>query len=213
MKAKRCHHKPTFPPPTFKKILPSNVSWIRLLVVIHFPESVFEALARDLLIILIKAASVFPGEGVLNRLVGQGCGNSADKRARWLSHHCSEGGKKIHFLYVPLPICTTMCMVVMRRVCPLICTHSSGNRSSFQPVGSSCRRELWKNVLGTGSRNSNLKLKAVFWALLLDQDLFSPFHSSDFTIHFSSPGGNSEKHDCSERTLIFFKLSMHFALH
>lgn len=49
----------------------------RLLVVIPFPEFVIsDALARVLLIILIKAASVFPGGGVLNRLVGQGCGNS-----------------------------------------------------------------------------------------------------------------------------------------
>lgn len=47
----------------------------------------------------------------------------------------------------------------MRRVCPLMCAHSSGDRNSFQPVGSSCRRERCKNVLGIGSRNSNLKQK------------------------------------------------------
>lgn len=50
-----------------------------------------------------------------------------------------------------------------------------GDRNSFQPVGSSCRRERGKNVVGIGSRNSNLKQKTVFGALVLEQYFFPLF--------------------------------------
>lgn len=127
-----------------------------------------------LLILLIEAASVFPGEGILNRLVGRGCGNSADTNAHAGCLITAQREKN------PFPLCTCTYMHHHVHGCNEACLPADvrtllGDRNSFQPVGSSCRRERCKNLPGIGSRNSNLKQKTVFGALVLEQYFFPPF--------------------------------------
>lgn len=99
----------------FKKILLSKEIEACLLVVIHFPESVIsDTLARALLKILIKAASVFLGRGVLTRLVGQGCALIQQTQMQTPANHFSdEESISLYALQSPLLICSTMCVFMM----------------------------------------------------------------------------------------------------